>query len=248
MKPTLRPPWGEEACSADNLINRAIKAIKDAVPDIGIISDVALDPYTSHGHDGVLTDYGNIDNDRTIEILARQAILQAKSGVDIVAPSDMMDGRVKIIRHSLEQNNFGHLSIMSYAAKYASCLYGPFRDAVNSRQKNAIDKKTYQINPATAYEGENAVARDIAEGADMVIVKPGIMYLDIVRNLINKSINKPIFSYQVSGEYAMLHAAAQSGILNINDAAMESMIAFKRAGCTGVITYFALSIAQHLAR
>ncbi len=236
---------GTEALNPDNLVNQAIRAIKASVPDIGVIVDVALDPYTSHGHDGLLKN-GIILNDATVEILTKQAIVQAEAGADIVAPSDMMDGRVRKIREALDIKGFSDVQIMAYAAKYASSFYGPFRDAVGSGGVLEGDKKTYQMDPANSDEAIREIALDIAEGADSIIVKPGMPYLDIVRR-VKDTFQIPTFSYQVSGEYSMFHAAAKQGWLDLEDVMMESLIAFKRAGANGVLTYFAPDAAKLLA-
>lgn len=216
------------------------------MPDIGILCDVALDPYTSHGHDGLLRD-GVILNDETVEVLAKQALVQAQAGCDIIAPSDMMDGRVGAIRAALDGENFADVSIMAYAAKYASAFYGPFRDAVGSAKTLAGDKRTYQMDPGNSDEALREVALDIEQGADMVMVKPGLPYLDIVRR-VKDTFGVPTFAYQVSGEYAMLMAAAQNGWLDGDKAVMESLIAFKRAGADGVLTYFAPRVAEALQK
>ncbi len=239
-----RSERGDEALNSDNLINSAMRAIKDAVPDIGLLADVALDPYTSHGQDGLVQD-GIILNDETVGILVQQAVLQAKSGADIIAPSDMMDGRVGAIRTELDKAGFEHVQIMAYSAKYASSFYGPFRDAVGSSNSLQGDKKTYQMDPANREEAIREVAQDIEEGADSVMVKPGMPYLDIIRE-VKDTFAVPTFAYQVSGEYAMLMAAAQNGWLSEDAVIMESMLAFKRAGADGVLTYFAPKIAELL--
>jgi porphobilinogen synthase len=238
---------GREAYADNNLVQQAVRAIKAAVPDIGIICDVALDPYTSHGHDGVLDENGYVANDETVDILCRQAISQATAGVDIVAPSDMMDHRIAAIRDALDQNGFTNTGILSYAAKYASSFYGPFRDAVNSAGYLKGDKKTYQMDPANSDEALREVAQDIAEGADMVMVKPGLPYLDVIRR-VKDEFMMPTFAYHVSGEYAMLKAAAQNGWLDHDRALMETMIAFKRAGCDGILTYAACDVARLLKK
>jgi porphobilinogen synthase len=242
--PKLRDPDGSEALNADNLVCRAIRAIKREVPQIGVLCDVALDPYTSHGHDGLLRD-GVILNDETVEMLVRQALVEAQAGCDIIAPSDMMDGRVGAIRKGLDEAGFVDVSIMAYAAKYASAFYGPFRDAVGSSATLTGDKRTYQMDPANTDEALREVELDIAEGADMVMVKPGMPYLDIVRR-VSETFGMPTFAYQVSGEYAMITAAAQNGWLDGDKAMMESLIAFKRAGAAGVLSYFAPQVAQKL--
>ena len=242
--PSLRDEQGSEALNPDNLVCRAIRAIKKEVPDIGILCDVALDPFTSHGHDGLLRD-GVILNDETVAVLVKQALVQAEAGCDIIAPSDMMDGRVGAIRKGLDRNDFTDVSIMSYAAKYASAFYGPFRDAVGSAKTLQGDKRTYQMDPGNTDEALREVALDIEEGADMIMVKPGMPYLDIVRR-VKDTFAMPTFAYQVSGEYAMLVAAAQNNWLDGERAMMESLIAFKRAGCDGVLTYFAPRAAEKL--
>jgi len=237
----------EEAENHDNLVCRAVRAVKAAHGDaIGVICDVALDPYTSHGHDGLLKD-GYIVNDETIEVLCRQAIVQAEAGCDVIAPSDMMDGRVGRVRRALDGANFERVSIMAYAAKYASAFYGPFRDAVGSASNlGSGDKRTYQMDSANTDEALREDALDIAEGADMVMVKPGMPYLDVVRR-VKDTFHVPTFAYQVSGEYAMLAAAAQNGWLDRRKAIIESLLAFKRAGADGILTYFALEAAKYLA-
>ena len=236
---------GREAWKPDNLVCRAIRAIKDAVPEIGIICDVALDPYTSHGHDGLIDASGYVVNDATVEVLCQQALVQAEAGVDIVAPSDMMDGRIGAIRDALDANGFTNTGILSYAAKYASSFYGPFRDAVNSGGYLKGDKKTYQMDPANSDEALREVALDISEGADMVMVKPGLPYLDIIRR-VKDEFKMPTFAYQVSGEYAMLQAAAKNGWLNYEKTLLETLLSFKRAGCDGVLTYAACDAAKLL--
>jgi porphobilinogen synthase len=238
---------GREAYADNNLVQRAVRAIKKAVPDIGIICDVALDPYTSHGHDGILDENGYVANDATVEILCRQALNQAEAGVDIIAPSDMMDHRIAAIRDALDQNGFTNAGILSYAAKYASSFYGPFRDAVQSAGYLKGDKKTYQMDPANSDEALREVAQDIAEGADMVMVKPGLPYLDVIRR-VKDEFMMPTFAYHVSGEYAMLKAAAQNGWLDHDRALMETMTAFKRAGCDGILTYAACDVARLLKK
>ena len=241
----LRDPTGSEALRAQNLMNRAVRAIKKAVPEIGLITDVALDPYTSHGHDGVLDDADRIMNDASIEVLVGQALALAEAGTDCVAPSDMMDGRVAAIRRALDGAGYEDVQIMSYAAKYASGFYGPFRDAIGTNATLIGDKRTYQMDPANSDEAIREVALDIAEGADMVMVKPGMPYLDIVRR-VKSEFGMPTFAYQVSGEYAMLMAAAQNGWLDGDRVMMESLIGFKRAGCDGILTYFAPAAAKLL--
>jgi porphobilinogen synthase len=242
--PKLRDEDGSEALNPDNLVCRAIRAIKKEVPEVGILCDVALDPFTSHGHDGLLRD-GVILNDETVAVLVKQALVQAEAGCDIIAPSDMMDGRIGAIRKGLDAANFIDVSIMSYAAKYASAFYGPFRDAVGSSKTLTGDKRTYQMDPGNSDEALREVALDIAEGTDMIMVKPGLPYLDIVARL-KDAFGIPTFAYQVSGEYAMLMAAANNGWLDGERAMMESLIAFKRAGADGVLTYFAPRVAEIL--
>jgi porphobilinogen synthase len=242
--PNLRDEDGTEALNSDNLVCRAIRAIKKAVPEVGILCDVALDPYTSHGHDGLLHD-GVILNDETVAVLTRQALVEAEAGADIIAPSDMMDGRVGAIRTALDAANFTDVSIMAYAAKYASAFYGPFRDAVGSSKTLTGDKRTYQVDPANTNEALREVELDIAEGADMVMVKPGMPYLDILQR-VSETFGLPTFAYQVSGEYAMIMAAAQNGWLDGERAMMESLYAFKRAGAAGVLSYFAPRAAEKL--
>jgi porphobilinogen synthase len=226
----------------DNLINRAIRAVKDAVPEIAVMTDVALDPYNINGHDGFVVD-GGIVNDRTVEALAKMALEQARAGADIIGPSDMMDGRVGAIRAALEGGGFPNVAILSYSAKYASSFYGPFRDAVGASGHLTGDKATYQMNPANGDEALRLVARDLAEGADMVMVKPGMPYLDIVHR-VKSAFGVPTFAYQVSGEYAAIKFAAAAGALNEEKAVMESLLAFKRAGADGVLTYFAPMAAR----
>ena len=240
-----RSARAEEATNPHNLVNDATRRIKAAVPNIGVIVDVALDPYTDHGHDGLLRD-GHILNDETVELLRAQALVQAQAGADIVAPSDMMDGRVHAIRQELDRDGYHHVQIMAYAAKYASCFYGPFRDAVGSGAKLSGDKRTYQMDPANTDEALREVALDISEGADSVIVKPGMPYLDIVRR-VKERFAVPTFAYQVSGEYAMLVHAADQGAFDLNAAILESLTAFKRAGCDGVLSYFAPQAARLIA-
>ena len=237
---------GREALNADNLVCRAIAAIKDAVPDIGVMADVALDPYTSHGHDGLLADDGSVDNDRTVAILAQQAIVQARAGADIVAPSDMMDGRIGAIREVLEENGHTGTAIMAYSAKYASSFYGPFRDAVGSGDRLKGDKRGYQMDFRNSAEALREIEQDLDEGADFVMVKPGLAYLDIIARA-RDAFEAPIFAYSTSGEYAMLEAAAATGAGERDAMIMETLFAFKRAGCTGILTYHALEIARKLA-
>ncbi|HJQ80216.1 MAG TPA: porphobilinogen synthase, partial [Lacipirellulaceae bacterium] len=232
----------------ENLVCRAVRAVKQVHGDtIGVICDVALDPYTSHGQDGLVRD-GYVVNDETIDVLCRQAIVQAEAGCDVIAPSDMMDGRVGMIRRALDERGFERVLILSYSAKYASAFYGPFRDAVGSAANlGSSDKRTYQMEPANANEALREVALDLAEGADLVMVKPGMPYLDIVRQ-VKDAFAVPTFAYQVSGEYAMICAAAQNGWLDRNKSILESLLAFKRAGADGVLTYFAVEAAQLLGR
>lgn len=243
-KPHLRDEAATEAFNPDNLVCRAVRAIADRVPEIGVICDVALDPYTSHGHDGLLVD-GEIANDETLDALVRQALVQAEAGCDVLAPSDMMDGRVGAIRKALEAHGFKNTLILSYAAKYASAFYGPFRDAVGSSGTLRGDKRTYQMDPANTNEALREVAFDLAEGADMVMVKPGMPYLDIVRR-VSDTFQVPTFVYQVSGEYAMLAGAFQQGWLSRERCVLESLIAFRRAGACGILTYFAVEAARLL--
>ncbi len=242
--PKLKTSDAVEAFNPDNLVCRTVNAIKSAHPDIGIICDVALDPYNSDGHDGFVRD-GKILNDETVDALCKQAIVQAKAGCDIIAPSDMMDGRTKAIRHALDGEGFDDVRILSYAAKYASAFYGPFRDAVGSGGALKGDKKTYQMDPANSDEALREVAMDIREGADMIMVKPGMPYLDIISR-IKSTFAMPTLAYQVSGEYAMMHAAAANGWLDLDLAMMESLSAFKRAGADAVFTYFAPVVAKKL--
>jgi porphobilinogen synthase len=241
--PRLRTDDAKEALNPDNLICRAIREIKDSVPEIGILTDVALDPYTSHGHDGLTDERGCVHNDRTTPILAEQALVQARAGADIVAPSDMMDGRVGVIRAALEADGFCDVSIMAYAAKYASSFYGPFRDAVGSAGRLKGDKRAYQMDPANGAEALREVALDLAEGADMVMVKPGLPYLDVLAR-VKERFGVPTFAYQVSGEYAMIEAAAEAGAADREALILETLLAFKRAGATGVLTYHALDAAR----
>jgi porphobilinogen synthase len=240
----LRDADGSEALNPKNLVCRTIRAIKKAVPDIGILCDVALDPYTSHGHDGLLRE-GVIVNDETVAVLTRQALVEAEAGADIIAPSDMMDGRVGAIREALDAAGFTEVAIMAYAAKYASAFYGPFRDAVGSSATLTGDKRTYQMDAGNSDEALREVELDLAEGADMVMVKPGMPYLDVLRR-VHEAFGMPTFAYQVSGEYAMIMAAAQNGWLDGDKAMIESLIAFKRAGACGVLTYFAPRVAEKL--
>ena len=246
IDPALKDPDGREATNPDGLVPRAVRALKARFPELGILTDVALDPFTSHGQDGLLDDSGYIRNDDTVAVLCEQALVQAEAGVDIVAPSDMMDGRIGTIRDALEARGHIHTRIMAYSAKYASAFYGPFRDAVGSAANlGKSDKKTYQMDPANSNEALREVALDIAEGADMVMVKPGLPYLDIVRR-VKDEFRMPTFAYQVSGEYAMIKAAAQNGWLDHDKVMMEALLAFKRAGADGVLSYFALDAARLL--
>lgn len=242
----LKTTDGREACNPEGLVPRVVQALKKEFPQLGVMTDVALDPFTSHGQDGLLDDTGYILNDETIEVLVKQALTQAQAGVDIVAPSDMMDGRIGAIRSALEANRHIHTRIMAYSAKYASAFYGPFRDAVGSAANlGKSNKKVYQMDPANSDEALREVAMDLAEGADMVMVKPGMPYLDIVRR-VKDEFRVPTFAYQVSGEYAMLKAAAANGWLDHDLVMMESLLAFRRAGADGVLTYFALEAARKL--
>ncbi len=243
---SLKTPDGREATNAKGLVPRVVKSLKQHFPNLGVMTDVALDPFTSHGQDGLLDDTGYIMNDPTVEVLVQQALTQADAGVDIVAPSDMMDGRIGAIRQALEAHGHIHTRIMAYSAKYASSFYGPFRDAVGSAANlGKSDKKVYQMDAGNSDEALREVAMDIAEGADMVMVKPGMPYLDIVRR-VKDEFSMPTFVYQVSGEYAMLKAAAQNGWLDHDGVMMESLLAFKRAGADGILTYFAIQAAQKL--
>jgi len=239
----LRSDDGKEALNPDNLMCRAIRAIKDAVPDIGVLTDVALDPYTAHGHDGIVDASGYVLNDETSRVLVEQSLVQAAAGADIIAPSDMMDGRIGAIRAALEGAGQVNVQIMSYAAKYASAFYGPFRDAVGSRGLLKGDKKSYQMDPANSAEALREVALDLAEGADSVMVKPGLPYLDIIRRVKDR-FEVPVFAYAVSGEYAMIEAAAAAGAGDRDALVMETLMAFKRAGCSGVLTYHATHVAR----
>ena len=243
---SLKTADGREACNPDGLVPRAVRALKARFPALGIITDVALDPFTSHGQDGLIDETGYVLNDETIEMLIGQALCQAEAGVDVVAPSDMMDGRIGAIRAALEERRFIHTRIMAYSAKYASAFYGPFRDAVGSSGNlGKSDKNNYQMDPGNSDEALREVALDLAEGADMVMVKPGMPYLDIVRR-VKDEFKVPTFAYQVSGEYAMIKAAAQNGWLDHDKVMMEAMLAFKRAGADGVLSYFAMDIARLL--
>jgi porphobilinogen synthase len=239
----LRTDDAREALNRENLICSAIKAIKDSVPDIGVLTDVALDPYTAHGHDGIIDEQGNVINDDTVEILVQQALVQAEAGADIVAPSDMMDGRVAAIRGALEAADHQNVAIMAYAAKYASAFYGPFREAVGSLGRLKGDKRGYQMDPANSEEALREVELDLAEGADFVMVKPGLPYLDVVTR-VKDAFGVPTFVYQVSGEYAMIEHAAAAGAADRDALILETLLAFKRAGATGVLTYHAVDAAR----
>jgi porphobilinogen synthase len=239
----LRTERAEEALNPDNLICRAIRAIKDAVPDIGVLTDVALDPYTAHGHDGLVDEAGSVINDATVDILVSQALVQAEAGADIVAPSDMMDGRVGAIREALEQGGHQNVAIMAYSAKYASAFYGPFRDAVGSRGRLKGDKRGYQMDSANIDEALREVELDLAEGADFVMVKPGLPYLDVLA-AVRQAFGVPTFVYQVSGEYAMIEHAAAAGAGDRDALILETLLAFKRAGAAGILTYHALDAAR----
>jgi porphobilinogen synthase len=248
IDPALKTPDGLEAVNPDGLVPRTVRALKQAYPQLGVLTDVALDPYTSHGQDGLLDATGYIMNEPTVEVLVRQALVHAQAGVDVVAPSDMMDGRIGAIRDALEGAGHIHTRIMAYSAKYASAFYGPFRDAVGSAGNlGRADKKVYQMDPGNSDEALREVQLDIAEGADMVMVKPGMPYLDIVRR-VKDEFRMPTFVYQVSGEYAMLKAAAANGWLDGDAVMMESLLGFKRAGADGILTYFALDAARALQR
>ncbi len=240
-----KDPFGSEALNEDNLICRSIKIIKKNFPDIGVMCDVALDPYTSHGHDGILTNK-KIDNDETIKILIKQSLLQARMGCDVIAPSDMMDGRIAAIRRSLDKDNFKDVVILSYAAKYASSFYGPFRDAVGSKKNLKSDKKTYQMDFRNSNEALREIGLDIKEGADIVMVKPGMPYLDIIKN-IKSNFKIPVFAYQVSGEYSLIKYGIIRKLISY-EAIFESLMAFKRAGASAIVTYFALDVAEKLKK
>ncbi|MEL6827156.1 MAG: porphobilinogen synthase [Pseudomonadota bacterium] len=245
IDPKHKDEEGSESLNPDGLIPTVIKAMKDAAPEVGVICDVALDPFTSHGHDGLIDEAGYVLNDETSAVLVEQALVQAEAGADVVAPSDMMDGRIGAIRAALEESGFSNTLILSYAAKYASGFYGPYREAIGSATALIGDKKTYQQDPANTDEAMREVAMDLAEGADMVMVKPGLPYLDIVRR-VSETFQVPTFAFQVSGEYAMIQAAAQNGWIDGDRVMMETLLSFKRAGATGVITYFAEAAAQKL--
>ena len=242
--PAKRTEDGREAANRDNLVCRTLSAIKDAVPEIGLVADVALDPYTTHGHDGVMNG-DEILNDETVAVLVQQALVQARSGADVIAPSDMMDGRIAAIRGALDDEGLEKTVLLSYAAKYASAFYGPFREAVGSGARLRGSKLTYQMDPANAEEAIREVEQDLAEGADWIMVKPGMPYLDICRSLKDR-FDIPVFAYQVSGEYAMIAFAGQAGAIDREAAMAESLMAFKRAGCSGILTYFALEMARRL--
>ncbi len=246
IDPSLKTPDGIEAVNPEGLVPRVVARLKEVVPELGVLTDVALDPYTSHGQDGVIDGEGYVLNEPTVEILTQQALVQARAGVDIVAPSDMMDGRVGAIRTALEAHNFIHTRIMAYSAKYASAFYGPFRDAVGSAANlGKSNKATYQMDPANRNEALREVAADIREGADMVMVKPGMPYLDVLRD-VKQAFGMPTYAYQVSGEYAMIKAAAANGWLDHDKVMMEALLAFKRAGADGILTYFAIDAARIL--
>jgi porphobilinogen synthase len=235
---------GTEALNSNNVICQAAKLLKEAYPNVGLIGDVALDPYTDHGHDGILVN-GYVDNDESVRVLVQQALILAKSGIDVVAPSDMMDGRIFAIRTALDKENLHNTRIMSYAAKYASSYYGPFRDALNSSERLKGDKKTYQMDPANSDEALREVELDIKEGADMIMIKPGLPYLDIVQRVKTK-FSIPTFAYQVSGEYSMMMASFEKGWLNPDEVIIEILLAFKRGGCDGILTYFAVDAARKI--
>jgi len=248
IDPALKTPDGREALNPDGLVPRVVRALKERFPELGVMTDVALDPFTSHGQDGLLDETGYILNDETVDVLMKQALTQAEAGVDIVAPSDMMDGRIGAIREAFETQGHIYTRIMAYSAKYASAFYGPFRDAVGTRGAlGKADKNVYQMDPANTDEALREVALDLAEGADMVMVKPGMPYLDVVRR-VKDEFKVPTFAYQVSGEYAMLKAAAANGWLDHDAVMMEALLAFKRAGADGILTYFALDAARRLAQ
>ena len=245
IPPERKTAEGDEATNPDNLVCRAVAAVKDAVPELGVMCDAALDPFTDHGHDGLIRD-GYVVNDETVEVLCRQALVQARAGCDVIAPSDMMDGRIGAIRKFLDMNGYEHVRIMAYSAKYASAFYGPFRDAIGSASTlGGADKKTYQMDPANSDEALREVALDIQEGADMVMVKPGMPYLDIVRR-VKDAFGVPTFAYQVSGEYAMLKGAAERGWLDGDRVLIEALIGFKRAGADGVLSYASVEVAKLL--
>jgi len=246
INPDRKDEDGSESLNPDGLVPTVIKAMKDAAPEVGVICDVALDPFTSHGHDGLIDEAGYVLNDETTAVLLEQALVQAEAGADVVAPSDMMDGRIGAIRSALEESGFTNTMILSYAAKYASGFYGPYREAIGSATALIGDKKTYQQDPANTDEALREVAMDLQEGADMVMVKPGLPYLDIVRR-VSETFSVPTFAFQVSGEYAMIQAAAQNGWIDGDRVMLESLLSFKRAGASGIITYFAETAAQQLS-
>lgn len=246
VAPQLRTADGREACNDKGLVQQRVRLVKERFPELLVLADVALDPYTDHGHDGLLTASGEIDNDGTVAVLVEQALSLAAAGADIIAPSDMMDGRIGAIRDSLERNGLTNTKIMAYAAKYASGFYGPFRDAVSTGSRLRGDKKTYQMDTANLKEALREMELDVAEGADMLMVKPGMPYLDVVRMAASR-FRVPVFAYQVSGEYAMLEAAAANGWLDGERVMLETLLGFKRAGCAGILTYFALRAARVLA-
>ncbi len=246
VEPKLKTDDGKESYNRNGLVQDAIRKIKDAVPEIGIIADVALDPYTTHGHDGLISEDGDVLNDETIEVLVRQSISQAEAGIDIIAPSDMMDGRIGAIRTALDSGGFEAVKILAYSAKYASAFYGPFREAIGSAKNTGLQgKKTYQLDPGNSDEAMHEVALDISEGADMVMVKPGMPYLDILSRM-KMEFSMPTFAYQVSGEYSMIKAASDNGWLDEKSAVLESLLCFKRAGADGVLSYFASSACDWL--
>ncbi|MWN31801.1 MULTISPECIES: porphobilinogen synthase [unclassified Gilliamella] len=246
IESTKKTPLAQEAYNKNGLVPKAIRALKKEFPELGILTDVALDPYTTHGQDGIIDEQGYVQNDTSVETLVKQALMQAEAGADIIAPSDMMDGRIGAIRNELEKQGFANTQIMAYSAKYASCFYGPFRDAVGSAPNiKGGNKKTYQLDPANSNEALQEIYQDLSEGADMVMVKPGMPYLDIVQK-VKETFAVPTFAYQVSGEYAMLTAAIQNGWLDEKSAIMESLLSFKRAGADGVLTYFAKQVAEWL--
>jgi porphobilinogen synthase len=233
-----------EAFNENNLISRCVRELKDSVPSIGVMGDVALDPYTIHGHDGII-EKNDVDNDLTLEALVKQSLVLARSGIDVIAPSDMMDGRIMMIREAMESNGFHNMKIMSYGVKYVTEFYGPFRDAVGSKRFGYLNKSTYQLDPRSSKQALNEINMDVEEGADMVIIKPGTPYLDVIQR-VSQEVRIPVFAYQVSGEYAAIKFAAQNGVLNYDKTMMELFIGFKRAGCSGIITYGALDIAKYI--
>ncbi|OCG37540.1 porphobilinogen synthase [Gilliamella sp. Gris1-4] len=246
IEPSKKSLLAQEAYNENGLVPKAVRALKKEIPELGVLTDVALDPYTTHGQDGIIDEQGYVQNDISVETLVKQALMQAQAGVDIIAPSDMMDGRIGAIRNELEKHGFFNTQIMAYSAKYASSFYGPFRDAVGSAKNiKGGNKKTYQLDPANSNEALQEIYQDLSEGADMVMVKPGMPYLDIVRR-VKETFAVPTFAYQVSGEYAMLTAAIQNGWLDEKSAIMESLLCFKRAGADGVLTYFAKQVAEWL--